>query len=176
MPPNNGRGWQQLARDGCILVFGILLGSQFLHVSFSSNADGCDCNQSTQHWGRSRKRSGSPSVRDQQIFAEMVVHPGMITAMPPDTVAIVLADDAAVSSQVICEVLKHQTVNRVLLFPPPNPTTASAASSKVTGFSASWACADDSRVAEMQWGSPATSECDSVVRDRNSNSCLVHAC
>lgn len=166
---------QRVGRDCCFLVVGILLGSHGQHLlpssagggSYTSLETGLPSNFERRSLTVHTPRGFGSSVHDQQIFAEMAVHPGMLTATPPGTVAIVLAG-GAVSSQVICEVLKHQTVNRVLLFPPPTPTTAGSATgaskSMPAGFSVSWACADDGRVHETQWARPATptSACDTV--------------
>ena len=138
---------RQLGVGACCLCLGVLVGTRLPGNSADYSTDSA---AASSHF----PRGPIPSGHDQQVLAEMAVHPGMLAANPPGTVAVVLAEDAA--SHVICEVLKHRSVHRVLLFPPASSVAPPS------GFSTSWPCADDSRVAETQWKDATASECKSV--------------
>ena len=149
---------KQLVGGACCLLLGMLLGNRL-----PSNG--------TAYWTapplEKHGSVGAPpyflrapprSKHDQQVLAEMAVHPGMLAANPAGTVAVVLAEDA--TSQVICEVLRHQSVHRILLFPPAS--SAPSAAPPAPRFSATWPCADNPRVVETQWTGATASTCKSV--------------
>lgn len=96
----------------------------------------------------------SPSTaHDDAVYAEMLVHPGMLAGDPQGVVGVILSD---APSSVVCEVLKYMSVKEVLLFPAPTKVLS------VSGFSKAWACSSDPRVKEVQWESQAASNCKSI--------------
>ena len=135
-------------------LLGMLIGNW---VPSNTPSGGAGCNPSGSLYSYTPRPA---KTRDDSIFAEMLVHPGMLAADPQNIVGIVLAE---APSAVICETLKYMSVTEVLVFPPIKPAAGNGPQiAAPAGFSSSFRCASDPRVKEVQWTSQAASKCKSI--------------